>query len=176
MPDLKPAAGSSESVLQARSFWKRFRLRILNGEEGGSLVEMAICFPILLAIVSGIATFGWYFNNYISLTEATSVGARQLSLNAGVFTDPCAQTISAIEAATPGLNASHLTFSFVLNGTSYPSTTSCTAGASNLVSGSTATVTATYACTALIFYSSSQYGTNLFPSCSMTSTISELVQ
>ena len=52
------------------------------------MVEMALALPILLLVVTGILTFGLAFNNYLLLTEATSVGARTLAISRGATTDP----------------------------------------------------------------------------------------
>ena len=47
------------------------------------MVEMALVLPVLLLVVTGILTFGLAFNNYLLLTEATSVGARTLAISRG---------------------------------------------------------------------------------------------
>ena len=53
---------------------------------GQSLVELAFFFPILLVILSGVIEFGFAFNQYINLIEATREGARY-----AVNGDPCNQ-------------------------------------------------------------------------------------
>ena len=63
------------------------RLRGL-AQDGQAMVEMALVLPVLLLVVTGILTFGLAFNNYILLTEATSVGARTLAISRGGTTDP----------------------------------------------------------------------------------------
>lgn len=50
---------------------------------GQSLVELAIFLPILLMILGGLVEFGFAFNEYINVVEATREGAR-----AGVDGDP----------------------------------------------------------------------------------------
>ena len=52
-------------------------------QEGQAMVEMALVLPVLLLVVTGILTFGLAFNNYLLLTEATSVGARTLAISRG---------------------------------------------------------------------------------------------
>jgi Flp pilus assembly protein TadG len=111
-------------------------------------VEFAVALPALLLVVMGIAAFGIAFNNYIMLTEATAVGARQLTVSRGQTLDPCNTFSSAVYAAAPLLKQSNLTFSITLNGTAY-SGTSCsgtsTSGApANMILGTNAVVTVTY--------------------------------
>jgi len=117
-------------------------------DEGQSLVEFALALPALLLVVTGIAAFGIAFNNYIMLTEATAVGARQLTVSRGQTLDPCNTFSNAVYAASPLLKQANLTFTVTLNGTAY-SGTSCsgtsTSGApANMVLGTNATVTVSY--------------------------------
>ena len=88
-------------------------------QSGQAMVEMALVLPILLLVVTGILTFGLAFNNYVLLTEATSIGARTLAISRGATTDPCATASSAVIAAAPLLSSANLAFTFVLNGTTY---------------------------------------------------------
>jgi Flp pilus assembly protein TadG len=139
------------------------------------MVEMALVLPVLLLVVTGILTFGLAFNNYVMLTEATSVGARALAISRGQTTDPCATASSAVYAAAPLLASSKLSFTFVLNGTTYTgascsSGSSTTGAAGNLKQGAYASVTVTYPCSLAV------YGTDYAPNCSLQSQISELVQ
>jgi Flp pilus assembly protein TadG len=144
-------------------------------QEGQAMVEMALVLPVLLLVVTGILTFGLAFNNYILLTEATSVGARTLAISRGETTDPCAAAAAAVYAAAPMLVPANLTFSFVLNGATYQGA-SCNSGstttgaAGNLKQGSYARVTVDYPCSLAV------YGANYAPNCSLQSQISELVQ
>jgi Flp pilus assembly protein TadG len=144
-------------------------------QEGQAMVEMALVLPVLLLVVTGILTFGLAFNNYLLLTEATSVGARTLAISRGETTDPCATAASAVYAAAPLLVPANLSFTFVLNGTAYngascSSGSSTTGAAGNLKQGSYASVTVAYPCSLAV------YGTNYAPTCSLQSQISELVQ
>jgi Flp pilus assembly protein TadG len=120
-----------------------------GGDEGGALVEFAAVLPILLVVFTGIFTFGVALNNYIVLTHAVNVAGRTLSMNRGNTTDPCSLASSAVIAASPNLKSVNLTFSFVLNGTTYSgascnSSSTTTGAAGNLVAGAAAQVTVTY--------------------------------
>ncbi len=128
---------------------RRSKLRLLlMQDKAQSLVEFALTVPALLLVVTGIAAFGIAFNNYMMLTEATSVGARQLTVSRGQTTDPCKTFANAVYAAAPMLKTSSLTFSITLNGVPYPGTTcigTSTSGApSNMVLGTNAVATVTY--------------------------------
>ncbi len=116
--------------------------------DGQSLVEFALAVPLLLMIVTGITAFGVVFNHYIMLTEATSVGARQLAVSRGQTLDPCQTFSAAVSAAAPLLKTSSLTFTLTLNGDTYTGTScsgSVTSGApADMVLGTSAVVKVTY--------------------------------
>ncbi len=46
-------------------------------ERGQAVVEFALVMPVLLLLLLGIIQFGSVFRDYIALTDATRVGARQ---------------------------------------------------------------------------------------------------
>jgi Flp pilus assembly protein TadG len=56
-------------------------------EDGQAYVEFALVLPILLLIVMGIIQFGTAFKDYIALTDATRVGARQAAVSRSII-DP----------------------------------------------------------------------------------------
>jgi Flp pilus assembly protein TadG len=111
-------------------------------------LEFALTLPVLLLVVTGILVFGIAFNNYIILTEATAVGARQLTVSRGQTLDPCATFSAAVYGAAPLLKQANLTFTISLNGNTYSGTTcsgSSTSGApSNMILGTNTVVTVTY--------------------------------
>jgi Flp pilus assembly protein TadG len=149
---------------------KRKRVWPLGGDNGSSMVEFSLCLPPLMLLMTGIFSFGIATANYGTLTNATSIAAMQLAISRGQISDPCATGSTAVYAAAPYLKPANLSFTFVLNGTSYTGTT-CTAGASNLVQGQAAQVTVTYPCS-LVAYKM----LNNFPTCLLTAKTSELVQ
>jgi Flp pilus assembly protein TadG len=179
---MRPAQPSKEGleekvilVTMARAE-RRSRLRELaRREDGSSLVEFALTLPMLLLVVTAIAAFGIAFNNYITLTEAASVGARQLIVSRGQTLDPCSTFSSAVYAAAPMLKQSSIAFTISLNGNSY-SGTSCsgtaTSGApANMIMGTNAQVTVTYP------LSINVYGMQIVPAQSLlTATTTELMQ
>jgi Flp pilus assembly protein TadG len=151
------------------------RLRALSREGGSSLIEFALCLPPLCLLLTGIFSFGIAIGNYVTLTNAASVGAMAIAISRSQTLDPCATASSAVITAAPNLKSANLTFSLVLNGTTYSGTscsaTSYTTGSSgNLVQGKTAQLTVTYPCSLAV------YKQNNFPNCVLTAKTAELIQ
>jgi Flp pilus assembly protein TadG len=65
-------------------------------QDGQALVEFALVIPVFLLLVMGIIQFGFLFKDYIALTDATRVGARQASV---------ARSIQPPEARVPSVVA-----------------------------------------------------------------------
>jgi Flp pilus assembly protein TadG len=67
----------------------------LKHEEGQAIVEFVIVLPLLVLLMLGIAQFGLAFHNYLSITDATRVGARAAAVKrtAGA----CAAATTAIQ-------------------------------------------------------------------------------
>jgi Flp pilus assembly protein TadG len=154
---------------------RRWGAGTFRSDDGNSLIEFALVAPALLLVVTGIASFGLYFNHLLMLTNAVQVGAESLAISRGQTTDPCSTFVTAAEATAPYLNPSSLSFSYVLNGTSYSgtscsSTSTTTGAAGNLIQGANATVTVTYPCSLAV------YGVNLLPGCTLTVKSTELIQ
>ena len=151
-------------------------LRFCRQDRGATLVEMALTLPIMMVLTLAMLGFGLTMNNYILLNQATSSGARLLAESAGITTDPCANTISAVAASAPNLNAANLKYSFTFNtGSSTYSysggnTLSCAAAASYLIPAQWVSLTVTYPCNLTV------YGVNYASSCVLTSNLAEVVQ
>lgn len=149
--------------------------RALPAQHGGALVETAVSIPLLFMIFVGIFSFSMVLNQKLQLAEAVSVGGRFLAVDRG-DNDPCASAAAKIYAAAPGLSQSKLSLTFTLNGVS-TSGASCPGSAgganANMVSGDNAQISATYPCS---FYFFSAFGSKFTTACSLTSTVTELVQ
>jgi Flp pilus assembly protein TadG len=128
------------------------------GEHGNMLVEIAISMPLLLLVCTGIFDFGIAYYNQLTLTQAVGSGAQNLARIRTSTTDPCADTLTAIESAAPTLAPGKIAIAITMNGTSEPSngtpTTnlSCSGAQSNLVQGTQVAVTATYPCSLPIVF------------------------
>lgn len=122
---------------------RRLRACLTSDSEGGALVETALVVPIMLTLITGMASFGIALNNYLLLSHAASIGARYLAINQGNFsngttTNPCAMAATQIQAAAVGIAASQLSYSITLTPTAAGTATTYTSsnGASGFGSGS----------------------------------------
>ena len=139
------------------------------------MVEFSLILPVFLLVVTGMFAFGIAYNNWLVLTDATSVGGRTVAIARGNTLDPCSTAATAIQGAAPGLNTSNMTYSFLINGAGYSgsscnSSSTSTGAAGNLVQGGYITVTVTYPCSLAV------YGKNLIPGCALQASVKELVQ
>lgn len=74
---------------------KRMR-RHTRREDGQAVVEFALIMPVLLLLLLGIVQFGTVFRDYIALTDAVRVGARQASVARTIT--PASQQVPTIVA------------------------------------------------------------------------------
>ena len=136
-----------------------------NGR-GQATIEFTLIVPILLVLMTGLLSFGIALHNFLVLTYGVNAGAQLLAISRG-RTDPCATAYSAIQTAAPSLSSS-ISLNFVIDGTTYPSTKTCTGGAANMVQGASAQVTASYPCTLGVFDMS-------IHTCSLQTQVTEII-
>jgi len=148
---------------EGRSKWRNW---IRRGETGSALVEVALTFPVLMVLVTGIAAFGIGFNNQIVLTNAVGTGAQYLQLIRTSSTDPCKDTLTAIQNSAPSLTGTNITLSFSFDGVPV-SGNSCPGDQTDLVQGQPVTVMAKYPCVLPI------YATKFATGCQLTATVTE---
>jgi hypothetical protein len=142
-----------------------------------------VCIPPLFIILTGMVALGVTFINYGYLNNGVSVAAQQLSISRGALSapayDPCALVVHYVESSASNLTPANLAFSTVINGTTY-SGTSCTsssqtsgaAGTLSSAQGKPMTVTVTYPCDQTAKF----FGSNSYLNCTLTATMSEVVQ
>ena len=53
------------------------RRNMFRNDRGQTMVEFALVVPILCLVLFGILQFGALYNDYVTLTDATRVGARK---------------------------------------------------------------------------------------------------
>jgi Flp pilus assembly protein TadG len=159
-------AESSGAPAGPRSFPRLIRALLHSREEGSALVEIALVLPMLLGVLTAICAFGVAFNNELTLTSAVGAGAQYLQLIRTTTTDPCKDTLTAIEGAAPNLTPGSITLSFSLNGTAVSGNT-CSGDQSDLVQGEPITVTAKYPCALPI------YGTKFSTACQLSAKVTE---
>lgn len=155
----RPAA--SDVRVKPRSGSKRAGAR-----RGSTLIEFTLVMPILLMTMTGMVAFGLALRNELVLTNAVNGGAQLLAFSRGQTTDPCATAYSAISSAAPSLTTG-LSVTYTLNGNTY-STNSCAAGATSMVQGANAVVSATYPCALGVFRGSFN--------CQLGATTTEIIQ
>jgi Flp pilus assembly protein TadG len=129
-----------------------------RGESGQALVEFALILLPTLMLIFGIIKFGILFNNYVTLTNATAYGARVLAVNRGAGSGPpnaCSLAETALDSSATTLVSSQISPSITFPS---PDTSTC----NELVSGDSASFTATYPCNLQILF------LNVWPSCTLT--------
>src|ERR1700728_3524627 len=81
------------------------RAKGLIGEQGTSLVELAISLPIMLMLLTGAASFSLAFYSLQQLGNAATAGVRLIAANQGLVSDPCETAAAAVESALPNWTA-----------------------------------------------------------------------
>lgn len=170
---------------------ERLKYWLTSHSDGGALVETALVVPLILTLITGMASFGIALNNYLLLSHAAAVGARYVAINQGNFangatTNPCFMAATQIQAAAVGIAASQLSYSITLtptatgtattylstNGTSgYGSGSGCaTGGTANMgTGGGIVTVTVSHSVTPFVVFWSNR-------SLSLVATTTEIIQ
>ena len=119
-----------------------------SGEQGQAMVELTLTLPAMLMVLTAIFTFGIAFNNQVTLNNAVGIGGQYLSSIRSTTSNPCADTLTAIEAAAPNLTAANIGLTITINNGTPVSGGTCAGATSTLVAaqGDPVTVTATYPC------------------------------
>lgn len=157
----------------------RRSLEVARDHTGAVLVEFTILAPVLVLMLLGVLQFGLLYYYRISVTTATVVGARMLSISRRTTPpSPYSDTVAAIQNSSSNLNASNLTITLATyNGTAWVTCntdTSCYTQLANAYNPppQPASVTVSYPCPILIPTS----WVNLSGICPMTSTVKVRVQ
>ena len=147
-----PETGAPES--RRSLLCRRIHEFIHEDRSGNAIVEMAFVAPIMMVILTGMASFAMALYAFQQLGYATSAAAQQVGAEAGVtLTDPCARLSTLITAALPGWNSANFTYTIVItdgNGVAHTygpttgSSFSCTAGAGNMTLNQPMAVTVSY--------------------------------
>ena len=86
------------------------RRKIFRNERGQTMVEFALVVPILCVVLFGILQFGALYNDYVTLTDATRVGARKAATSRQEAS-PAAAAEAATRSAAQGLTQADLAVS-----------------------------------------------------------------
>lgn len=113
-------------------------IRQTRSQHGAAALEFALIVPILIALVFGIADFGWAINRDTLVNNAAREGAREGSLNpdAAAITTTVRQSLSDVEAL--GSSPSRITVTVSCR---KPDETACASFATDATSGGTVIVT-----------------------------------
>jgi Flp pilus assembly protein TadG len=143
-------AVSSGPSVPSKTLIRRIRVLLRGGDEGSTLVEFALILPAFMMLITALCTFAIAFSNELTLTSAVGSGAQYLQLIRTTTTNPCADTLTAIESAAPSLTPASISLTFSFNGTNVTGNT-CSGDQSYLIQGQPITVSATYPCTLQIY-------------------------
>jgi Flp pilus assembly protein TadG len=146
---------------------------LLTSESGASIVEFALVLPMTLVLMTGLLSFGVYINNWLLMTNATSLSCQNLaaSRSTAAASDPCQLVYNSFQQFSPSLLGSGLTFSLTFSGNPTPYTaTTCSGAATYVTQGSSVQLTATHSCSLLTS------AVNYIPLCTLTSQITEIIQ
>ncbi len=180
---------SKGGTVWVRTLALRQKLREFFGvrEEGSQLVEMAVVAPLLLIILTGMASFGMALYSEQQLGLAASQAVQAVSLDTSQITDPCATLASDVSNLLGSTwKTSTLQFSLTVyksssSSTSYPSSGTTVEGS---FSCSTATPTAfqplvltvSYPYSWFPIFTWSKYGTTFTPTGNLSTTQAAMVQ
>jgi Flp pilus assembly protein TadG len=168
------AATAGEPRAETRSPGQRRRALLRSGEQGQAMLETALILPAWLAILTAIFTFAVAFNNQLILTSAVGSGAEYLQTRRSVTSDPCADTIAAIEDAAPNFTAANIGLTLNIGGTVYTGQ-SCTSALSTFqgAQGDAVSVKATYPCLLSIMSMNPAYGSRFVSNCQLSAKVTE---
>jgi Flp pilus assembly protein TadG len=102
--------------MRGRNLRNRRNLRQRRNRRGGSVVEAAICLPLLVGLVFGCVDFGRFAYTYIAVTNAARAGAATGSVRSFTpdnYTDweqAVRQAVVAEMEGVPGFDESQLQF------------------------------------------------------------------
>jgi Flp pilus assembly protein TadG len=131
-----------------RSGWKKF----WRVESGSALVETALTFPVLIALLLGAVELGDMASKATQMTNAARAAAQYAAMNGGGYAD-CNNTLTGGSClATRGMyraasyDASAIISKCASFAVSAVNTCSCTSGVACTANAATATTSAYYSC------------------------------
>jgi Flp pilus assembly protein TadG len=142
------------------------RWRGFSQDGGVAAIEFAFIAPVFLLMIIGMAQFSIALGNYLALSGAVHIGARQLAISRGDAT-PMTDTKTATVGAAGSLTQGNITINYAVNGVTCATDASCGAA---LVAGVPARIGATYPCSVVVM------GINFAPNCSLSVATTERVQ
>src|SRR5919198_914280 len=83
-----------------------YLLARVRAQEGQTFVEFAFVLPFLVFLVLGIVQFGRGFRDYITITDAARVGAREAAVNRTTACSSATTKINGMGVIPPGSTVS----------------------------------------------------------------------
>jgi Flp pilus assembly protein TadG len=76
-------------------------VKAVKDQRGQTMVEFALCLPVMALLLFGVIQFGIVFNNYVTLTDAVRAGARKaaVSRNLGAASAVAATQLAVRDSA-----------------------------------------------------------------------------
>ncbi|MGA7342021.1 MAG: TadE family protein [Terracidiphilus sp.] len=151
---IESANEGKERNSRRRPIMDRIRTLVCSEEEGTQLVELALVAPIMVLMLTGLASFAMALYSYQQLGYATSSAAQQVGAEQGLITDPCATIESDVTTALPGWSPAKFTYTAVITdsggsahtfGPTTGSSFSCTSGAGDMALNEPMTLSVSYA-------------------------------
>lgn len=167
------------------------------GEEGSQLVEMAVVAPLLIIILTGLASFGMalYTQQQLGLSAANAVQA--VATGADYITSPntpCTLVEAAVTAGLPSWNPANISYTLTItmvvsgtssthveswSGTNYP--TDCATTGLNDLEGTSAqfqplVLAVSYPYSWFPIFTWSRYGSTFKPSGNLQTTQAAMIQ
>jgi len=122
---------SNGEIVRVRPLTLRQRLYafIRAKDEGSQLVEMAMVAPILLVILTGMASFGMALYSQQQLGLAAAGAVQAVATGATYISNPCQVATTDVANGLPGWSTANLSYTLTIagntpytwTGTSYPS-------------------------------------------------------
>jgi Flp pilus assembly protein TadG len=119
-----------------------------RNQKGVVAVELALAAPVLIAIVLGIAQFGWLLANSVMVASAASAAAQNFAFQRGTTT-PYSSTQTQMTSSSTLLKSANLALTTTVNGAQCTSDTNCSTALTN-GTGQAAAVTVAYTFTPLL--------------------------
>jgi len=154
-------------------------------EEGSQLVEMAVVAPLLLIILTGMASFGMALYNEQQLGYVTAGAVQALTIDVSQITDPCASVETYVSTSLPSYTAASFTYTLKIYTSSSASVTSgpttgtgfsCKSYATDITQFQPVILTVSYPYSWFPIFTWSKYGTTFKPTGSLSSTQAAMAQ
>ncbi len=79
-------------------------------DEGSALVETAIILPLLLLLMTAVASYAWSIYSLQALGNAVTAAAQAVGTEARTVSNPCTVVVTQVTASLPQWNASNLSY------------------------------------------------------------------